>query len=262
MKENLNNGLRLLKFGITMKRILVLLIIATFLMTIPFAAANSRPPLNKIVFLYRFGKPLGTPGKGPPGGEKEYYEFLAKGVKWKDLPITYVINPSNPDGLLESFVVEAISDGAVELDAHTSAELIGTHTLDYSAEVDWESPDYTNELVFGDYPEENVIAVTIVWGYFIGPPGQREIIEFDIMFDTDFTWGYAGPTSETSLGDTSIMDLQNIATHELGHGVGLADLYDDECSEQTMYGYATEGETKKRTLNTGDITGIKALYGE
>jgi hypothetical protein len=27
-----------------------------------------------------------------------------------------------------------------------------------------------------------------------------------------------------------------------------------------MYGYATEGETKKRDLESGDIAGIKKLY--
>jgi len=247
-----------------MKKVLILLIIATLLASIPLAAANYRPPLSKIVFTYResFGKPPGTPGKGPPGGEKEYYEFLGKGVKWKDLPITYVINPDNPYGLSASFVVEAIYSAAEEWDEHTSAELFESYTLDYSAEVDWESPDYTNELVFGDYPEDGVIAVAIVWGYFYGPPKQREIIEFDIMFDTDFTWGDAGVTSETELGDTDVMDLQNIATHELGHGVGLADLYADECSEQTMYGYAEFRETKQRTLNVGDIAGFKELYGK
>jgi hypothetical protein len=247
-----------------MRKVLILLIIATLLASIPLAAANYRPPLSKIVFTYKkgFGKPEGTPGKGPPGGEKEYYEFLGKGVKWKDLPITYVINPDNPDGLSMSFVVEAINSAVEEWDDHTSAGLFGTYTVDYSAEVDWESPDYTNELAFGDYPEDGVIAVAVVWGYFYGPPKQREIIEFDIMFDIDFTWGYAGPTDETSLGDTSVMDLQNIVTHELGHGVGLADLYDDECSEQTMYGYAEYGETKKRTLNDGDIAGIQELYGK
>jgi hypothetical protein len=37
----------------------------------------------------------------------------------------------------------------------------------------------------------------------------------------------------------------NIATHELGHGVGLADLYDDQWSEQTMYGYATYGRLRR-----------------
>jgi hypothetical protein len=28
-----------------------------------------------------------------------------------------------------------------------------------------------------------------------------------------------------------------------------------------MYGYANYGETKKRTLESGDITGVKLLYG-
>ncbi|NIP29559.1 MAG: peptidase M10A and M12B matrixin and adamalysin, partial [Candidatus Dadabacteria bacterium] len=63
-----------------------------------------------------------------------------------------------------------------------------------------------------------VIAVTVIWGYFSGPPSIREIVEFDVLFDTDFTWGNAtvNPT---------LMDLQNIATHEIGHGAGLGDLY-------------------------------------
>jgi len=81
------------------------------------------------------------------------------------------------------------------------------------------------------------------------------------MFDTDYTWGNAGLTSETELGDTSVMDLQNIATHELGHGVGLADIYSSTCSAVTMYGYSDYGETQKRTLETPDITGLQTLYG-
>ena len=110
--------------------------------------------------------------------------------------------------------------------------------------------------------EDRVIAVCIVWYIKGGPPNQRGIIEFDIMFDDyDYTWGNAGETDEEGLGDTSVMDLQNIATYELGHALGLADLYCDEATEQTMYGYGEAGEAKKRTLNTGDIEGIKKLYG-
>ncbi|MCK4367642.1 MAG: matrixin family metalloprotease [Thermoplasmata archaeon] len=56
------------------------------------------------------------------------------------------------------------------------------------------------------------------------------------------------------------MDFENVATHELGHRVGLADLYNAKSSEQTMYGYADYGETKKRTLEAGDIVGVQALY--
>ncbi len=57
------------------------------------------------------------------------------------------------------------------------------------------------------------------------------------------------------------MDFENIATHELGHSVGMGDLYTAECNQQTMYGYASNGETNKRTLESGDINGIRALYG-
>lgn len=57
------------------------------------------------------------------------------------------------------------------------------------------------------------------------------------------------------------MDLQNIATHEMGHAIGLADIYTSECSEVTMYGSSSMGETKKRTLAAADISGIRALYG-
>jgi len=35
---------------------------------------------------------------------------------------------------------------------------------------------------------------------------------------------------------------------------------DDSCTEETLYRFAAFGETKKRTLNTGDIAGINELY--
>jgi predicted Zn-dependent protease len=57
------------------------------------------------------------------------------------------------------------------------------------------------------------------------------------------------------------MDLQNIATHEFGHAVGLGDIYDTACSSVTMYGYSDYGDTVKRTLETPDITGLRTLYG-
>jgi hypothetical protein len=55
------------------------------------------------------------------------------------------------------------------------------------------------------------------------------------------------------------MDVLNIVAHETGHALGLGHpAY--RCTEETMYAYATEGETKKQTLEAGDITGITTLY--
>ena len=217
---------------------------------------NTPPPREKIVFIHYkkgYAKP---PWAGPPdngGGDEGYYEFLGKGVKWKTTEISYVID----DGLTD--FAPAIQDSAEEWDSWTSSELFND---DYDIVSDgtwdgWEDSSYDgrNEFVFGDYPQEGVIAVCVVWGTFRGPPDQREIIEFDVLFDIDFIWGDA-----TSNPD--VMDMRNIATHEIGHGVGLADLYDGAASEETMYGYASYGEIKKRDLYIGDIAGIQELYGE
>ena len=64
-------------------------------------------------------------------------------------------------------------------------------------------------------------------------------------------------------GPTKIknFDVQDIATHEAGHVVGLDDLYADKYSELTMYGYSSKGETKKISLAVGDVNGTVALYG-
>lgn len=234
------------------------------------------PGLEKVVFIHYekgFAKPGTICGNGVcepgenikkcpedcgGGGEdpdtSSCYAFLGKGVEWKEFPVNYVIDPDNQDNLPEEFVVNAMSLGAEEWDNHTGEELFGSYIIDYNSDWDNDAPDGRNELVFGDYPQDGVIAVAIVWGYYTGPPGLRKIVEFDILFDTDFEWGDAED-------NPSVMDLQNIATHEIGHGTGLADLYDTVCVEETMHGYSNEGDTKKRDLNAGDIIGIQTLYG-
>jgi hypothetical protein len=181
------------------------------------------------------------------------YAFLGKYGKkylqWRELPVNYVINPTNPDGLSETFVTSAISAGAEEWDDWTGAELFNdAYGVDDTATYGVQ--DYVNAITWDDYSTEGVIAVTTVWYN----PATKTIVEFDIMFDTDWTWGDATV-------DPTVMDLQNIATHELGHGVGLADVYETECSAVTMYGYSDYGETQKRTLELPDITGIQKLYG-
>ena len=238
----------------------LIIIISIPVVSIVFARKPDKGPLEKIVYIhYKKGhaKPPWAGGPGGPNGddgeEEGYYTFLAKGVKWKSLSIDVVTGPE--------IDISVITVSIGEWDSHTSTGLFGSVTYKENADWDTSSPDGDNELVYGDYPDDNVIAVCIVWGYFRGPPSQREIIEFDILFDIDFTWGDAGPTDEDELC-ILVMDLQNIATHELGHGLGLGDLYDSSASEETMYGYSTEGETKKRTLDIGDIAGIQKLYGK
>ena len=199
----------------------------------------------------------GIPGppedKGDKDKEEGEYKLIGKGVKWKVTPVSYVIDPDNPQGLTEEFITSTVSASAEEWDSHTGTELFNDiYVIDYDATFDWFFRDGRNEIVFGNYPRLGVVAVIHIWGIFHGPPEQREILEFDIMFDIDYDWGDA-----TVLGD-AMMDLQNVSTHEFGHGSGLDDV---DAEEETMYKYTEYGETKKRTLYFGDIAGIQELYG-
>ncbi len=183
------------------------------------------------------------------------YGFLARGAKWRTVE-PYIVNPENTRGLDEAFVTDNLAFDIDKWEAVGVDNILGNEIAGTVDGADLESPDDKNEVYFADIKQDNVIAMAIIWGIFGGPPPFRELVEWDMIFDdVDFDWGICD-----GVDCTSKMDFENIATHELGHAVGLGDLYNTECSEQTMYGLATEGETKKRDLADGDIAGINSLY--
>ncbi|MHA1989095.1 MAG: matrixin family metalloprotease [Promethearchaeota archaeon] len=242
---------------ITFSMILLLSVLVTAGMLIP---ANDRAiekspvigengDLERVDFIH-YAKP-NNPGK-PDKSDKNPKQdncYKLMGVKWKTLPVDYVINPNNPQNLTEAFVTNTISTSAETWDDATSTELVNNnYTIDYNAK--YRVQNFENAIVFGDYSQEGVIGVTSIWYTRRG----KQIVEFDMLLDTDFDWGDAEQNPD-------LMDLENIVTHEFGHGIGLSDVYSDACSNVTMYGYSTEGEISKRTLEQPDITGLQAMYG-
>lgn len=180
------------------------------------------------------------------------YEFLSKGAKWKTIE-PYLVDPANIDSLDEAFVTSNLAVDIGKWETVAGINILGNEVAGIVDGADTVSPDNKNEVYFANVEHEGAIAVAIIWGIFGGPPPFRELVEWDMIFDdVDFDW--------SATGEANKMDFENIATHELGHAVGLGDLYNTECSEQTMYGYAGYGETKKQTLEAGDIAGIKKLY--
>lgn len=209
-------------------------------------------------------------GGGEEPDDSSCYGFLAKGAVWKDIE-GYVVNPSNDQGLDNAFVAAELASGIAKWEAAAgTTNIIGDgSTTNEQLKADYDKPDDLNEVYFGDIDEPGVIAVTVVWGIFGGPPFARELVEWDMIFNQeDYNWGNCDTDNcvpvnlEACYLDPSDckMDFANIAIHELGHSVGMDDLYNDKCSTQTMYGYANYGETKKRDLGAGDINGISRLY--
>ena len=199
--------------------------------------------IGRIDFIH-YAKPTGV---GKPPKTTTCYKLM--GVSWKSFPIHYVINPSTHQGLDENSVEAAIAEGAETWDDASRQELFAdgystSSTAEYGIRDGW------NTIDFGPYESSSgVIAVTSVWYY----RPTREIVEFDILFNEYYLWDTAG--------SEGCMDIQNIATHEMGHALGLADLYTYSCSDVTMFGYSTEGELKKRSLEQPDIDGLLKIYG-
>jgi hypothetical protein len=117
------------------------------------------------------------------------------------------------------------------------------------------SQNFINEIMWGTCPA-GVIAAATYWFNTT----TMEIVECDIVFnDPDFVWNTSGSPS------SSQMDVQTIATHELGHWLNLRDLYGDigdglNDSGKVMYGFGGNG-LLKRSLASGDREGIRWIYG-
>jgi len=193
------------------------------------------------------------PNHNGGGSSTGCFTFLSQGARWKATE-PYVLDAANGDSMNDSYVDITTGASLDAWDSQAAFEIFGNRdTTTFVDGADTSAPDNKNEIYFGDIAEPGAIAVTIVWGIFSGPPQQRQLVEFDAVFDDpDYLWGNAD-------ANPAVMDYWNIAAHELGHAAGMGHP-SDGCTEETMYRFGQQGETKKRTLNAGDIAGIKKLY--
>lgn len=195
-------------------------------------------------------KPDHAGGPKDKGGDgaSSCYSVLANGASWPEAE-DYRVDLSHSG--LPALALEIFESAAVEWNAVAGVEVFGAQSTGASSQTIGVEMDGTNEVDFGPIAEPDVIAVTYVWGIFYGPPSGRVLREWDMRFNSAFTWNTDGNALD--------MDFENIAQHELGHALGLGHP-DNTCTDETMYAYATEGETIKRDLNDGDIAGAQDLY--
>jgi len=241
----------LLRKDVKTKRFLVVLLLLVSLLVFAAASAAVAAPsasssLEKVVILH-YAKASARPA--PFSNDSMTFKLIAKGVKWPS-SVTYSINPVGSD-LSTDTVLSTMATSASTWDNATSFGLFNppTETTVTSIGI---TTDGNNNIIWKDiedtYP--GVIAATFLYyNRFSGV-----ISEFDMVFNSYYKWN--------TTGDSSAMDVQDIATHELGHVCGLADIYAPPNWSLTMYGYSDLGETYKRDLATGDIFGVQKLYGQ
>ena len=83
--------------------------------------------------------------------------------------------------------------------------------------------------------------------------GYYPIVESDISFSTNYAWGTDGYSGKK--------DFQSVVLHELGHTVGLGDLYNNAAYKSDTKQIMNSYHGVQKILGNGDANGVWKLYG-
>ena len=165
--------------------------------------------------------------------------------------VTYQLNPSSVptsvgSGNLSTIVGNGFSDWSSASGNKISFSRGADTTVDRSAN------DGKNIVAWGRTSGQALGVTYVRYNTSTGA-----VVDVDTIMNKKFAWSWAN--SDICANPTTY-DAENILTHELGHWVGLDDVYTSDFVNNTMYGYGAKGEVKKNTLTTGDKAGAYHIY--
>ncbi len=196
--------------------------------------------------------------------------LLATGAVWAHVrlihPSTgaplYWTNPSQVGIVIQSAGSDDLPDGSHETALRgairewnraqgTSAVLVEDTSPSQQARVDWASDDI-HLILFDENnssgyfpPGSSTVALTPVWFYSDG-----RIVDADVLFNgSSFQF--------TTSGQAGRFDVQDVATHELGHLLGLDHT---GWAGGTMFPYVDPTVILHRSLSTDEVHGLRAAY--
>jgi hypothetical protein len=199
---------------------------------------------------------MSQPVYDPNGGNALAYILM--GRMWKAPGILPVIMSLKDDAILaatgmdKAKVLVAIGAACSEWNRCTSGRPFNEQA-NLTTNANWKL-DKVNNLAFQPYvPGCSAIAATGIWYKTQGiPVGQMyPILESDMTFNSNLKW--------TTTGEAGKLDFQSVVLHELGHTIGLGDIYGRPINDgKQVMGYYTG---VRRSLGNGDATGVWKLYG-
>jgi uncharacterized protein (TIGR03382 family) len=174
---------------------------------------------------------------------------------WAENGITFGAPSTFPDQLSPDATRQALAvagsawNNAANLDIQISGTSEGEPGYDPSSTENGNGIFFlTDTWPYG----QGLIAVTVVTVDIT----SGTLLDADIMFNSvERTFAILPDTSQAG---GPYDDVQNTATHEFGHSVGMA--HNPSLTTATMYPGARRGEVNKRDLSSDDVAGVKAIY--
>ena len=182
------------------------------------------------------GKP-GSGGGTDPGTDCESDAYKLTGWKW--------LQPWSAKSDQHASIFNSAGNA---WDAQTGASIFGGVQSGNDGPAG--TQDFKSNIQWVNLGSSSTVAQTLTWAY----RSTGEAVESDAQYNTYYPWSTSGAAGA--------MDVENVATHEVGHTFGLTHPTSTSTNAcLTMYAYVNYGETHARTLGDGDILGIKAIYG-
>ena len=206
-------------------------------------------------------KSLGSVQTGPvvtqTGGNAAAYVLMGRKWTQKDPQVKMSLKDDAllaATGMSKTNVLGAVTAATNTWDDATNQNLFSDSGALLTTTANWKL-DGVNNMAFTPYAADcSALAATGVWYKTQGiPAGQMyPIVESDMTFNSNMKW--------TTTGEAGKLDFQSVVLHELGHTIGLGDLYNkaqfSTDTRQVMHFYTGV----KRTLGNGDATGVWRLY--
>jgi len=183
-------------------------------------------------------------------------------LRWPTSPVRWYATNRGAAGVTPSEFQTTLARGFATWEAVPTASI----TFQFAGFIGAEpfDDDGISVLGFQSAPEmDRVLGATT----FVADIVTGEIIESDIFFNTFFTW------STAATGDPASFDLQAVATHEIGHFIGLGHSALGETEVRPTGGRRViasgavmfpisfgRGNIADRTLQPDDIAGVSDLY--
>ena len=169
-------------------------------------------------------------------------------AKWSSTSVTFWVNPANAD------VSSAAALNAVQYAMNVWNTQGGSpfrYVYGGTASDTVNAYDNRNVLFFRNASNGSTIATTYSWW-----DSSNRLLDSDIIvWDGGFTF-YTGTSGCGAVSNSAY--LEDIATHELGHALGLNHSAAGDATMYPSYGFCSQ---EMRTLSSDDIAAIQSLYG-
>lgn len=155
------------------------------------------------------------------------------------------------EGMSTRAVQSAIAAAATTWDDASNQNLFAdSNMVTLNPTVQADNYNKINTVSWKPYGAANYLGYARTWYNSRKVDGYNTALDSDIVFNTNYKWTTSG----------NGIDVQSVALHEIGHTLGMGDIYGkaqfSKDTRQVMHRYTGV----KRTLGNGDSNGIWKLY--